>query len=48
MFDKKYKSSQYESYFNYKDETNPIVIPAVQLRTEAWHYYNCHTDRLER
>ena len=24
----------------YEDETNPIAIPAVKFRIEAWHYCN--------
>ena len=24
----------------YKDETNPIAVPAVEFRIEAWHYCN--------
>ena len=32
----------------YKDETNPIAIPAVELRIEAWHYWNHDIDLFER
>ena len=32
----------------YKDETNPIAIPAVEFRIEAWHYWNYDIDLFER
>ena len=32
----------------YKDETNPIAIPAVEFRIEAWHYWNHDIDLFER
>jgi len=32
----------------YKDETNPIAIPAVEFRIEAWHYCFFYLDRFER
>ena len=32
----------------YKDETNPIAIPAVEFRIEAWHYCNFEQDIFQR
>ena len=32
----------------HRDETNPIAIPAVEFRIEAWHYWNFDIALFER